>query len=48
MHVAILVAMALAGILSGIFDAITGLIVEYGYPAVFWIAFLEVNLSSYT
>src|SRR5215210_569645 len=38
MHVAILVAMVSAGILSGILDAITGLIVEYGYPA----AFLEV------
>ena len=35
MHVAILVAMVSAGILSGILDAITGLIVEYGYPAVF-------------
>jgi membrane protein DedA with SNARE-associated domain len=42
MHVAILVAMASAGILSGILDAITGLIVEYGYPAVFAAAFLEV------
>jgi membrane protein DedA with SNARE-associated domain len=42
MHVAILVAMASAGILSGILDAITGIIVEYGYPAVFAAAFLEV------
>jgi hypothetical protein len=42
MHVAILVAMVSAGILSGILDAITGLIVEYGYPAVFAAAFLEV------
>jgi membrane protein DedA with SNARE-associated domain len=42
MHVAILVAMVSAGILSGILDAITGLVVEYGYPAVFAAAFLEV------
>src|SRR5919112_4262568 len=42
MHVAILVAMVSAGILSGILDALTGLIVEYGYPAVFAAAFLEV------
>jgi membrane protein DedA with SNARE-associated domain len=42
MHVAILVAMVSSGILSGILDAITGLIVEYGYPAVFAAAFLEV------
>ena len=42
MHVAILVAMASAGILSGILDAITRLIAEYGYPAVFAAAFLEV------
>jgi membrane protein DedA with SNARE-associated domain len=42
MHVAILVAMVSSGILSGILDAITGLIAEYGYPAVFAAAFLEV------
>src|SRR3954466_6758684 len=42
MQVAILVAMVSSGILSGILDAITGLIVEYGYPAVFAAAFLEV------
>jgi membrane protein DedA with SNARE-associated domain len=42
MHVAILVAMASAGILTGILDAITRLIAEYGYPAVFVAAFLEV------
>jgi membrane protein DedA with SNARE-associated domain len=42
MHVAILVAMVSSGILSGILDAVTGLIAEYGYPAVFAAAFLEV------
>jgi membrane protein DedA with SNARE-associated domain len=42
MGVAVLVALASAGILSGILDAITGLIAQYGYPAVFAAAFLEV------
>jgi len=42
MQVAILVAMVSSGILSGILDAITGLIIEYGYSAVFAAAFLEV------
>jgi membrane protein DedA with SNARE-associated domain len=42
MQVAILVAMVSSGIWSGILDAITGLIAEYGYPAVFAAAFLEV------
>jgi membrane protein DedA with SNARE-associated domain len=42
MAVTILVAFASAGILSGILDAITGLIEEYGYPAIFAAAFLEV------
>jgi membrane protein DedA with SNARE-associated domain len=42
MYVAILVAMVSSGILSGILDTITGLIVQYGYPAVFAAAFLEV------
>ncbi|MFL6492399.1 MAG: DedA family protein [Nitrososphaera sp.] len=42
MQVAILVAMVSSGILSGILDAITGLIADYGYPAVFAAAFLEV------
>jgi membrane protein DedA with SNARE-associated domain len=42
MHVAILVAMVSSGILSGILDAVIGLIAEYGYPAVFAAAFLEV------
>jgi membrane protein DedA with SNARE-associated domain len=36
------VSLASAGILTGILDAITSLIVEYGYPAVFAAAFLEV------
>ncbi|HJU34496.1 MAG TPA: DedA family protein [Nitrososphaera sp.] len=42
MPVAVLVAFASAGILSGILDAITFMIAEYGYPAVFAAAFLEV------
>lgn len=42
MGLAILVALASAGIFSGILDAITGIIAEYGYPAVFAAAFLEV------
>jgi membrane protein DedA with SNARE-associated domain len=42
MAVTILVAFASAGILSGIVDAISVLIGEYGYPAVFAAAFLEV------
>jgi membrane protein DedA with SNARE-associated domain len=42
MRVAILVAFTSAGILSGILDTITGLIAQYGYPAVFAAAFLEV------
>lgn len=43
MHLAVLaVALASAGILTGILDAITSLIAEYGYPAVFAAAFLEV------
>jgi membrane protein DedA with SNARE-associated domain len=42
MAVTILVAFASAGFLSGIVDAISALIGEYGYPAVFAAAFLEV------
>ena len=42
MGFAMLVALASAGILSGILDAIAGLIAEYGYPAVFAAAFLEM------
>jgi membrane protein DedA with SNARE-associated domain len=42
MDVAVFVALASAGFLSGILDAITGLISEYGYPAVFAAALLEV------
>ena len=42
MPITILVAFASAGILSGIVDAISALIGEYGYPAVFAAAFLEV------
>jgi membrane protein DedA with SNARE-associated domain len=42
MAVTFLVAFASAGIFSGIVDAISNLIGEYGYPAVFAAAFLEV------
>jgi membrane protein DedA with SNARE-associated domain len=43
MHLDVLAAsLASAGILSGILDAITSFIAEYGYPAVFAAAFLEV------
>jgi membrane protein DedA with SNARE-associated domain len=42
MHIAIIVALTSAGILSGILDTITSLIAQYGYPAVFVAAFLEV------
>jgi membrane protein DedA with SNARE-associated domain len=42
MAVTILVAFASAGILSSIVDAISVLIGQYGYPAVFAAAFLEV------
>lgn len=42
MAVTSLVAFASTGILSGIVDAISTLIGEYGYPAVFAAAFLEV------
>lgn len=41
MGLAMIVTLASAGILSGILDAISGLIEEYGYPAVFAAAFLE-------
>lgn len=37
----LLVALASAGILSGVIDAITTMIAQYGYPAVFAAAFLE-------
>jgi membrane protein DedA with SNARE-associated domain len=42
MHAAVIIVLASAGILSGVLDAITGLIADYGYPAVFAAAFLEV------
>jgi membrane protein DedA with SNARE-associated domain len=42
MGLAMLVTLASAGILSGILDTISGLIGEYGYPAVFAAAFLEM------
>lgn len=42
MRTAIVIVLASAGLLGGVLDAITGLIAEYGYPAVFAAAFLEV------
>jgi membrane protein DedA with SNARE-associated domain len=42
MAVTFLIAFASAGIFSGIVDTISTLIGEYGYPAVFAAAFLEV------
>ncbi|HXV45945.1 MAG TPA: DedA family protein [Nitrososphaera sp.] len=42
MHAAIIIVLASAGLLSGVLDAITGIIADYGYPAVFAAAFLEV------
>lgn len=42
MRAALVVVLASAGLLSGVLDAITGMIAEYGYPAVFAAAFLEV------
>jgi membrane protein DedA with SNARE-associated domain len=38
----LLVVLASAGIISGIVDSLTGFIAQYGYPAVFAAAFLEV------
>ena len=38
----LVVVLASAGIFSGVLDALTGLIAQYGYPAVFAAAFLEV------
>jgi membrane protein DedA with SNARE-associated domain len=37
-----MVVLASAGILAGILDTLTGLIAQYGYPAVFAAAFIEV------
>jgi membrane protein DedA with SNARE-associated domain len=42
MHAHVIVVLASAGLLGGILDAITGMITEYGYPAVFAAAFIEV------
>ncbi|HEY1247586.1 MAG TPA: DedA family protein [Nitrososphaera sp.] len=42
MYIAIVLALTSAGIFSGIIDTITGLIAQYGYPAVLVAAFLEV------
>ncbi len=42
MRAAIIVVLASAGLLGGVLDAITGMIADYGYPAVFAAAFLEV------
>ena len=42
MYAAIVVVLASAGIFGGVVDAITDLVAQYGYPAVFAAAFLEV------
>jgi len=42
MHAAVVVVLASAGIFGGVVDAITDLIAQYGYPAIFAAAFLEV------
>lgn len=42
MHTAIVAVQTAAGLFGGVLDAITGLIAEYGYPAVFAAAFFEV------
>lgn len=42
MRAAIIVVLASAGLLGGVLDAIANMITEYGYPAVFAAAFLEV------
>lgn len=42
MHAAIVVVLASAGLFGSVVDAITDLIAQYGYPAVFAAAFLEV------
>ncbi len=42
MRAAIIVMLASAGLLGGVLDAITTMIAEYGYPAVFAAAFIEV------
>jgi membrane protein DedA with SNARE-associated domain len=42
MRAAVIVVLASAGLLGGVLDALTGMIADYGYPAVFAAAFLEV------
>jgi membrane protein DedA with SNARE-associated domain len=42
MRAAIIIMLASAGLLGGVLDAITTMIAEYGYPAVFAAAFIEV------
>lgn len=42
MRAATIVVLATAGLLGGVLDAITSMVTEYGYPAVFAAAFLEV------
>lgn len=42
MRAATIVVLASAGLLGGVLDAITSMVTEYGYPAVFAAAFLEV------
>jgi membrane protein DedA with SNARE-associated domain len=42
MRAATIIVLASGGLLGGILDALTALIADYGYPAVFAAAFLEV------
>ena len=42
MRAAIIVVLASTGLLGGVLDAITNMITDYGYPAVFAAAFLGV------
>jgi membrane protein DedA with SNARE-associated domain len=42
MRAATIVVLASAGLFGGVLDAITSMVTEYGYPAVFAAAFLEV------
>src|SRR6185503_16070674 len=42
MRAALVIMLASTGLLSGVVDTISSLIAEYGYPAIFAAAFLEV------
>ena len=42
MRVFVIIVLASVGFLNGVLDALTGMISQYGYPAVFAAAFIEV------